>query len=56
MTWEEFKNEVDRKLKDKGIPEAIPVRYITASHPEVFTIDVDLEDSRVCGHYIAISG
>lgn len=34
MTWKEFKDAVDKKMKEKGIEESVSIWYIDISFPE----------------------
>lgn len=33
MTWQEFKTEVDRQLKEQGISEDTMIRFIDVTYP-----------------------
>ena len=41
MTWSEFRDEVDRILREKGISEDIPIWYIDISWPDAGDIKAE---------------
>ena len=45
MTWDEFKEFVDKKLKEIGKDGNIEIRYFDLSCPSPETLDVILDDT-----------
>ena len=45
MTWKEFKEEVDRQLKEKGVSENEEIFYIDISTPDKKQLSAGLNES-----------
>lgn len=50
MTWKEFKEEVDRQLREMGVTEDVPVVYIDVRFPS----DTNSIEVGVNGGFMAI--
>lgn len=44
MNWGEFKEYVDRKLKEEGYDDTIDIWYIDVSHPTPQDLDIEIPD------------
>ena len=56
MTWIELKEEIEKQLSYKSIPEALPVIHININRCEVDKIDVQLRNTVLHGSWIEIKG
>lgn len=56
MTWIELKEEIEKQLSYKSIPEALPVMHINVNRCEVDKIEVVIHDTAKLGSWIEIKG
>lgn len=48
MTWQEFKELVDKKIEEEGSEQSVQIGYIDISYPRKKIVDIWLTDGELC--------